>query len=148
MAPAKSPFKQSFLAFTRRALLGDDMGHMREYSEDTSRVIDDEVDRIVREAEEACRELIEANRAALDLVARALLEDETVSGSEVSRLIRVANGTEPDVPRPSTPGTGTTAAPTAGPAQGSPAPGAISTPPPLPPHLQPGGGVARGDTQL
>ncbi len=128
--------------------LGDDMGHMREYSEDTSRVIDDEVDRIVREAEEACRELIEANRAALDLVARALLEDETVSGSEVSRLIRVANGTEPDVPRPSTPGTGTTAAPTAGPAQGSPAPGAISTPPPLPPHLQPGGGVARGDTQL
>ncbi len=35
--------------------LGEDFGHAKEYSEDTSRVIDDEVDRMLREAEESCR---------------------------------------------------------------------------------------------
>ncbi len=126
--------------------LGEDFGHTKEYSEDTSRLIDDEVDRMLREAEESCQELLEANRHALDLIARALLEDETVSGAEVSRLIRVANGTEPDVPAPSTP-------PSAGSAHagsvhghvpGGQNPGVLPAPPPLPPHLNPGG-LARSE---
>ena len=81
--------------------LGEDFGHQREYSEDTARAIDTEVERLLRAGEDRCRELLTTNRGALDLIARALLEDETISGSEVSRLIRVANGTEPDVPEPS-----------------------------------------------
>ncbi|MFV0316662.1 MAG: ATP-dependent zinc metalloprotease FtsH [Microthrixaceae bacterium] len=128
--------------------LGEDMGHVKEYSEDTSRVIDDEVDRILREAEEGCRELLEANRHALDLIAGALLEDETVSGAEVSRLIRVANGTEPDVPEPSTPQRGTPESPVHGHVPGSQNPGAMPAPPPLPPHLNPGSGMARGSTPI
>ncbi|MFM7509930.1 MAG: ATP-dependent zinc metalloprotease FtsH [Actinomycetota bacterium] len=81
--------------------LGEDFGHQREYSEETARSIDAEVERLLRRAEEHCTEILTANRVALDLVARSLLEHETISGSEVSRLIRVANGTEPDVPAPS-----------------------------------------------
>ena len=128
--------------------LGEDIGHAREFSEDTSRIIDDEVDRIVRDAEDGCRELVNANRRALELLARALLEDETVSGAEVSRLIRVANGTEPDVGRPSTPPRHhTPATPTHGHVPGSQNPGAVTSPPPLPPHLNPGG-VARGKSSL
>ncbi|MCB1010755.1 MAG: ATP-dependent zinc metalloprotease FtsH [Microthrixaceae bacterium] len=124
--------------------LGEDFGHAKEYSEDTSRVIDDEVDRMLREAEESCRELVEANRHALDLIAQALLDDETVSGAEVSRLIRVANGTEPDVPSPSQPHHGSPGVPVHGHVPGSQNPGALPSPPPLPPHLNPGGGMARG----
>ncbi|MCH2623608.1 MAG: hypothetical protein MKZ66_10240, partial [Acidimicrobiales bacterium] len=38
------------------------------------------------------RDLLDVNRAALDLVARALLEHETISGDEVDRLIGAAAG--------------------------------------------------------
>ncbi len=100
---------------------------------------------MLREAEQGCRELINANRSALDLMARALLEHETVSGAEVSRLIRVANGTEPDVGPPSSIHSGNPKAPATpahGHLPGSQNPGALPAPPPLPPHLNPGGGVA------
>ncbi|MFZ4519002.1 MAG: ATP-dependent zinc metalloprotease FtsH [Microthrixaceae bacterium] len=107
--------------------LGEDFGHQREYSEATARAIDTEVEKMLRQGEERCTELLTTNRRALDLVARALLEQETISGSEVSRLIRVANGTEPDVPSPSP----TPAPPPVNPAGGS------AVPPPLPPHLAP-----------
>jgi len=107
--------------------LGEDFGHQREYSEETARVIDAEVERMLRIGEDRCREVLTTNRRALDLVAKALLEQETISGSEVNRLIRVANGTEPDVPAPSAP-----AQPTA---PSAPAPSPV--PPPVPPHLAP-----------
>jgi cell division protease FtsH len=107
--------------------LGEDFGHQREYSEETARVIDAEVERMLRIGEDRCREVLTTNRRALDLVAKALLEQETISGSEVNRLIRVANGTEPDVPAPSAP------AQPAAPTTAVPSP----VPPPVPPHLAP-----------
>ena len=55
-------------------------------------MIDEEVERILREAEDTCRELLTENRKGLDLVARALLEYETIDGSEVTRLIQLAHG--------------------------------------------------------
>lgn len=70
--------------------LGEDFGQQREYSEDTSRLIDDEVEKILRKGEDHCRELIAKNRHALDLIARELLEHETISGADVNRLIEQA----------------------------------------------------------
>ena len=67
--------------------LGDDLMHTRDYSDETARVIDEEVERILREQEERCRETLTEHRAGLDLVARALLEHETIDGSEVYRLV-------------------------------------------------------------
>jgi cell division protease FtsH len=72
--------------------LGEDLMHTRDYSDDTARVIDEEVERILREAEDNCRSLLTENRKGLDLVARALLEYETIDGSEVTRLIELAAG--------------------------------------------------------
>ncbi len=72
--------------------LGDDMMQSREYSENTAELIDRETQRILTEQEERCRELLTTNRTALNLVARNLLEHETLSGAEVNRLISVANG--------------------------------------------------------
>jgi cell division protease FtsH len=70
--------------------LGDDLMHSRDYSDETARVIDEEVERILRQQEDRCRDLLRANRNGLDLVARALLEHETIEGAEVERLLEVA----------------------------------------------------------
>ncbi|HEX6569086.1 MAG TPA: ATP-dependent zinc metalloprotease FtsH, partial [Acidimicrobiales bacterium] len=76
--------------------LGEDLIHTRNYSDETARVIDEEVERILREQEERCRLTLREHRHGLDLVARALLEHETIDGAEVTRLINLAGGgTEP-----------------------------------------------------
>jgi cell division protease FtsH len=76
-----------------QVFLGEDLIHTRDYSDETARVIDEEVERILREQEERCRQTLRAHRNGLDLVARALLEHETIDGSEVSRLIAHGDGT-------------------------------------------------------
>jgi cell division protease FtsH len=73
-----------------QVFLGEDLMHTRDYSDDTARVIDEEVERILRQAQESCREVLTDNRNGLDLVARALLEHETIDGTEVSRLLELA----------------------------------------------------------
>ena len=72
--------------------LGEDLLHSRNYSDETARVIDEEVERILREQEERCRATLREHRNGLDLVARALLEHETIDGSEVTRLIKLGGG--------------------------------------------------------
>lgn len=70
-----------------QVFLGEDLMHTRDYSDETARVIDEEVERILREQEQRCREVLTEHRGALDLVARALLEHETIDGEEVYRLV-------------------------------------------------------------
>jgi cell division protease FtsH len=89
-----------------QVFLGEDLIHTRDYSDETARVIDEEVERILREQEDRCREVLREHRNGLDLVARALLERETIDGAEVSRLItlgggvpRGGNGDAGDAPR-------------------------------------------------
>jgi cell division protease FtsH len=69
--------------------LGEDLLHSRNYSDETARVIDEEVERILRDQEDRCRVTLREHRNGLDLVARALLEHETIDGSEVTRLINL-----------------------------------------------------------
>src|SRR4051794_4101956 len=78
-----------------QVFLGEDLMHTRDYSDETARVIDEEVEKILREQEDRCREVLGANRNGLDLVARALLEHETIDGEEVQRLIEVGRGGGP-----------------------------------------------------
>jgi cell division protease FtsH len=70
--------------------LGEDLMHGREYSEETARVIDEEVERILREQEDRCRLTLRKHRAGLDAVAAALLAKETIDGAEVRRLVEEA----------------------------------------------------------
>src|SRR6478752_324433 len=80
-----------------QVFLGEDLMHTRDYSDETARLIDEEVEKILREQEDRCREVLGANRGGLDLVARALLEHETIDGDEVKRLIEIAHtGVAPD----------------------------------------------------
>src|SRR3954465_10678100 len=72
-----------------QVFLGEDLMHSRDYSDETARVIDEEVEKILREQEERCRVVLGDNRHGLDLVARALMEHETIDGDEVQRLIEI-----------------------------------------------------------
>jgi cell division protease FtsH len=74
--------------------LGEDLMHSRDYSEDTSRVIDEEVEKILREQEQRATDLLADHKAGLESVARALLEKETIDGNEVGRLVDDAFGRE------------------------------------------------------
>ncbi|MDR1776420.1 MAG: ATP-dependent zinc metalloprotease FtsH [Desulfovibrio sp.] len=60
----------------------------KNYSEDTARLVDAEVKRIVEDARGRCRELLENNREALERIALALLERETLNADELDRLMK------------------------------------------------------------
>jgi cell division protease FtsH len=69
--------------------LGEDlMTAGRDFSDDTARVIDVEIEKILREQENRARTLLNQHRPGLDLVALALLDRETVDGAEVAKLIQ------------------------------------------------------------
>jgi cell division protease FtsH len=83
--------------------LGEDLMSTREYSDDTARIVDEEVERILRAQEDRCRDTLRQHRAGLDLVARSLLEHETIDGAEVRRLINEAAVTDGRTPLPAQP---------------------------------------------
>ncbi|MDP9386543.1 MAG: ATP-dependent zinc metalloprotease FtsH [Actinomycetota bacterium] len=72
--------------------LGEDLMHTRDYSDETSRVIDEEVEKILRAQETRARAELQKHRRGLDAVAVALLENETIDGAEVKRLVDGAAG--------------------------------------------------------
>jgi cell division protease FtsH len=80
--------------------LGEDLMHSRDYSEDTSRIIDSEVAKILREQESRAIETLTLHRGGLEGVARSLLEKETIDGAEVGLLIDTAFGepVHPELP--------------------------------------------------
>jgi cell division protease FtsH len=75
-----------------QVFLGEDiMQQSRDtYSGTMANTIDEEVERILREAEERCRSLLTENRGGLNMVARSLLEHETIDGATVKRLVAMA----------------------------------------------------------
>jgi cell division protease FtsH len=72
--------------------LGEDLMHTRDYSEDTSRVVDEEIERILRAQELRAESVLSIHRGGLEAVAAALLEHETIDGREIARLVDVAFG--------------------------------------------------------
>src|SRR5258708_22117130 len=72
--------------------LGEDLMHSRDYSEDTSRIVDEEVKRILSEQELRAKRTLETHMEGLKAVAAVLLERETVDGEEVARLLNEAFG--------------------------------------------------------
>ena len=75
-----------------QVFLGEDLMHTRDYSDHTSQVIDDEVERILREQESRAIEVLTLHRRGLEALTRALLEHETLDGETAARLIDEAHG--------------------------------------------------------
>jgi cell division protease FtsH len=67
--------------------LGEELLHTRDYSDATARVIDEEVSRILDEQAARARQVLEAHRHSLDVLAETLVAKETLDGAEVTELI-------------------------------------------------------------
>jgi cell division protease FtsH len=77
----------------QQVFLGEDlMTSGREYSDETARKIDEEIGRILLEQEKRARVVLEKHRKGLDLVAQSLLDNETIDGAMVSRLVQQGLG--------------------------------------------------------
>jgi cell division protease FtsH len=69
--------------------LGEDlMSSQREYSDDTAKLLDEEIARILTTQESRARDVLSRHRRGLELIAEALLEHETIDGPEVAKLIQ------------------------------------------------------------
>ena len=78
---------QVFGEAQHEVFLGRDYAQHQDYSAETAKRIDDEVERIMREAHERARQILEARRDQMDLMASVLLERETVEGEAVDALL-------------------------------------------------------------
>jgi cell division protease FtsH len=92
--------------------LGTEEVRSRPYAEATQRVIDEEVSKLLREAEARARELLGAHRDALDRLTELLLDRETVDGTDVDEILgrvpgrrapvgatgHIADGSDPSPP--------------------------------------------------
>lgn len=67
------------------------MVHEREYSDDTAKLIDDEVESLITEAANRARIVIKANMDKLEALKDRLLEKETVDADEVLEVLKGAH---------------------------------------------------------
>ena len=72
----------------QEVFLGHAITQRQNMSEDTAKLIDEEIRRIVTDGEKKSREVLFANRDKLESITQALMEFETISGEEVQALMR------------------------------------------------------------
>jgi cell division protease FtsH len=73
----------------QQVFLGEDlMSQGREYSDDTAKLLDDEIAKILHGEEQRAHDLLTKHRRGLELIAEALLEHETIDGPAVAKLIQ------------------------------------------------------------
>ncbi|MGI9644934.1 MAG: ATP-dependent zinc metalloprotease FtsH [Ilumatobacteraceae bacterium] len=73
----------------QQVFLGEDlMSNAREYSDDTAKLLDEEIARILTDQEQRAHDIIGQHRRGLELIAESLLEHETIDGAQVARLIQ------------------------------------------------------------
>ena len=92
---------------TQELFLGHSVTQHKNVSEATAQLIDEEVKRIVEDAYERAKKILTKHRNHLELLAKTLLEYETLSGDEINILIkegkldRAKNATGPELPQSS-----------------------------------------------
>jgi len=76
----------SFRQGEEHPFLGKEMDHIREYSDDTARLIDQEVQSFLMQAADRAREMLVLERAKLDELTKALLEKESLEQDEIKAI--------------------------------------------------------------
>ena len=71
-------------------LLGGGFGEDRGFSPDVAKLIDEEVSRLVSDGMATARKVLTENRAALDVIAKRLLEVETLEREEHEEILKTA----------------------------------------------------------
>ena len=69
-------------------LMFDKMTRERPYSDETAKLIDQEVSQLITEAKQRAMLVLEANRPFLDKLAKALLKDETLEETAVDEILK------------------------------------------------------------
>jgi cell division protease FtsH len=72
----------------QEVFLGHAITQRQNMSEETAKLIDEEVRRIVTAGERKAREVLSSNRDKLESITQALMEFETISGDEVQAVMR------------------------------------------------------------
>jgi cell division protease FtsH len=78
----------SFRVGEEHVFLGKEIQEPRDFSEGTAQIIDEEVQRLLREADHRAFDLLEKNRADLDRLAEELLHREELQREEIDQLLR------------------------------------------------------------
>ena len=68
--------------------LGREVNRSQDYSEETARRIDREIDGLLRQCYERAQEIIRTHREKLELIATRLLERETLDGRDVEDIVK------------------------------------------------------------
>jgi cell division protease FtsH len=68
----------------------DKITHERPYSDETAKRIDEEVATLMKEASKRAELVLQANRTQLDILAKALLKEETLEEDAVVRILETA----------------------------------------------------------
>jgi cell division protease FtsH len=81
----------SFRVGEEHVFLGKEIQEQRDFSEGTAQMIDEEVQRLLREADERAYSHLEKHRHELDRLAESLLEREELTREEIDRLLHENN---------------------------------------------------------
>jgi cell division protease FtsH len=81
----------SFRIGEEHVFLGKEIQEQRDFSEGTAQMIDEEVQRLLRDADQRAYTHLEQHRAELDRLSEALLSREELSRDEIDRLLRESN---------------------------------------------------------
>ncbi len=72
----------------QEGIMMDKLMHERQYSEETAKTIDDEIERLIAEAATRARVVIKANRTKLEDLKEVLIKKETVEAEEVLEILK------------------------------------------------------------
>ena len=75
--------------------LGEDLIHTRDYSDETARLIDEEVARMLKEQGARARAELRRSMDALHAVAAELIAHETLEAADIARILRTLRTTLP-----------------------------------------------------
>jgi cell division protease FtsH len=78
----------SFGQKEEQIFLGREFAQHRDYSEETARLIDDEIRTIITESYEKAKDIIQKNMATLHQLASTLLEKEVLDGNQIDQIIK------------------------------------------------------------
>jgi len=79
---------QTFGAQEELLFLGREVARNQDFSEDTARRIDAEVNKLLTDCHEKAASILRENREKLDIIARLLIEKETLDGRDVEEIVK------------------------------------------------------------
>ena len=84
--------------------IGKEIARHKDYSEQTSQLIDSEIKRIVNDAFENAKKMLAANKSTLDKLAKRLLQKEVLDRKEIEDIVGIRKGPpakkKPPAPKP------------------------------------------------